>query len=844
MCLLLLEAAHFHVGYNFDVSHFRPSFSLRLSRHLDHIVSIPSSCIHGFKGDANNILGRAIPVTQLITTAVSRQSRSPPPNAKVRLCSRTMTDGSCAKTAVSMAISLLIATTAVLLTEVFVREDPTWISAVQCLSKFFSKLTRVFVKILLLILATVLGEFIFCLIADRYNSPSTDKPEHNEAIASPNADKKQQGVNVQATAHPEKAVYKDLKGSEAQVARWADAHGAQHESLQQRSAELRDSHRIIQSQITALERFEHRADAAERNLRAKTNVVEIQSIFLETKDSKIQDQRDLIALQAQQIKDSNFELEAMAQQIREKDRKLWEIAGSLTVAEQEVTKLKAAVAEEHTASDYCSALDEIHHRDETINGLEKKLAQQANDHEFNRETVNSLATLLVSLGDKEPAEAVHELEAWADEREARFDDFVTLSGPVVIVAQQDLCQRLRNTNDLQHKLLRNSVETRNNQIKVVAELKAQVAALTAREEENIKFNEKMKGEKKHLLDALNNSQTSLQAANMQVQTAVESRVQEVAIMNNKFRMVREALQIIGLDCDLWTIETPEVLASMIQHEEAKLAETCAELSAANDVLQINLNSQATETAALKTDLRNTTARHHKELQDLQGTLGKVTTELKIAKRDSPSRELENKVNALQIRLKVSNDENKVFRSDKYHAEHKVEVLTMAVTNQAQRLKKAREDVESCAKVEKELRSKLESCIQQTAYMNARIEEERDARRGKQEEMKRLAGLLKCREEEVRALEDVKEKLEKKLVLGEGFVDVTGEDVPVAAVEHGEEEEDGLEVNCFADEFEELEADEEAGKEVDCFSDEFEAVNADEDGEGLDALIGAPEFRVQ
>lgn len=114
-------------------------------------------------------------------------------------------------------------------------------------------------------------------------------------------------------------------------------------------------------------------------------------------------------------------------------------------------------------------------------------------------------------------------------------------------------------------------------------------------------------------------------------------------------------------------------------------------------------------------------------------------------------------------------------------------------------------------------------------MNARIEEDRDARRGEQEEMKRLTGLLECREEEVRALEGVKEKLEKKLVLGDEFVEVTEEDVPAAAIECAEKEEEGFVVQ---------------EEEVDCFADEFEAVDVDEDGEGLDTLNGAPEFKMQ
>jgi len=825
-----------------------------------------------------------------------------------------MTDVSLAEVAVGMALSLLMATAAVLLTA-FVREDLTWISAVKYLGKLLSEFTRFFLKSLFPILATVLGVFLICLVADRYNSPSTGEPEHNETKANPNTDKKRREVDLQAIAHPDKATRKELKGDNAQVARWADAYGAQHERLQQRGAELRDSKRIIQSQTTALERSEHRADAAERNLRAKNNTIEVQSTFLETKDSKIQDLRDIIALQAQQIKDSHFDLEAMAQQIGERDQRLWEAAGSLTVAEKEVAKLKTAVAKEYTTSDYCCALDAIHQRDETISKLEKKIAQQAKDNEFNQETVDTLANLLISLDDKEPGEFARELEAWAEEREARFDDFVAHTGPVVIGAQQDASQHLRDTNDLQHKLLKSAVEARDRQGKTVAELKAQLAAMVAREENNMKIYERTKGEKQHLLNALNNSQNSLQAAktelyrrgtelastrtelshhmlqqvidekkakiasnasinqetklaavtkqlataNTQLQAAEEHRVREVALMNHKLRMVRQALKTTGLDIDLWTIESPDVLASMLQHEEARLAETCAELIATNNGLHATLGAQATEIAnletkltsqaiestALKTDLKTTTARHHREFKDWQATLSKVTTELKITKRDSPARELENKINALQIRLKVSNDENKSFREAKHHAQEKAEILTMAVTNQAERLKKSREEVERVAKAEKELRGEVGVRVQQVGYLSARLEEERDARRGEQGELKRLTGMLVCCESEVRALEGAKEKLERKLLLGEEFVEVSEEDASAAAIECAEKEEGGIvvqeeEVDCFGDEFEEVEADE----EVDCFSDEFEAVDVDEDGEGLETLNGAPDVRVQ
>jgi hypothetical protein len=309
----------------------------------------------------------------------------------------------------------------------------------------------------------------------------------------------------------------------------------------------------------------------------------------------------------------------------------------------------------------------------------------------------------------------------------------------------------------------------------------------------------------------------------QFEASETTRVQEVALLNNKLRTIRQALKLTGLDCDLWT------------------AETCADLSSTNSTLQSSLTTQTTALAALKSELKTAKATHHKELKDWQATLCKTNSELKTAKRDSRSRDLENQIIALQIRLRLANDDNKILADAKLHAEEKAEVLTMVVTDQAERLKGLRERFERCVKANMALHEGVKGKGKRLEELSERLEEARGAFCGQREEVRRLMGLLECREEEVRELEGVREGLEKKLLLGEEFLEVSGEDVPAAAAAIGnvddddqeeEEEEEEMvvveqseEVDCFADEFEEVDVDE---QNVNCFGDEFETVDADEE----------------
>ena len=768
------------------------------------------------------------------------------------------------------------------------------------------------------VFAISLGVLLYDLAL--YNSSSTDELIYDEA--DPDLEEEQWLVNLRAQASAEKATRKALEAANAKIEWFSAAHDTYKEQLKQRAAEIRENKRIMQNQAHEVASSDHRADAAERSLLARNEYVQAIIRTSDLKDFKIMDQDAAITLQAQQIRDSSFDLEAMAREIEGKDQQLWEAAGRNTRADQEIAKLKAAVANEYTTLDYCCALDTIDRRDETINALEKQLVQEAKDHEFNQESTDTLAKLLVTLGGKTPIQAIRELEAWAEDRAARLEDHVTHMGPVV-TAQQDECERLRNTIDLQHTLLRNAVETRDRQRNTLAEVKTQLAAVTARENANVMTYDQVTGEKQHLLDALNNSQQSLQALEIelgtvrtqlshqllqqaidekkvkfasnttadqaaklaavteqlatmdkQIEAEANARVQEVCVLNNKLCMIREALELQGIECDLWNVERAKELASMLEQasseQEAKLAETCAELSAANEELKSDLSVEKAAVADLRAaneDLNNalifenhkvatltstkdklqTNLNTHKavveELSDKteadrkqsrkeflqwRDILAKTNTELAIAKRDGNSRQLEYKIDKLKTRLQEAYEENKTFFQAKLAADSQIEMLQLTVADYSARLRSANQCLDRAVKLNNEMRKDMEVQVKQIKDFTARIEKLENASCEKQEETRRLKALLEWREKRVIALEEVKEKLEKKLVLGDEFVEVTEEDVP-GTVESVYEDHEVVVVQ---------DAD---GNDS---SDEFEAVDVDEDGEGLETANGASEIRVQ
>jgi hypothetical protein len=841
----------------------------------------------------------------------------------------------------------------------------------EFMERHWPKLLRGSVETLTLFAGILLGLVLIGLIMDCRSSSPAEEPEYDEASA--DADKEptnklkrrktsRNPYNERSRVDPDEAAFKQtqkaLEAAKAQVAWYAAAYDAQIKQLKQRDTEARDGKRLIQNQALEVARCEHRADAADRTLHIKNEYIQVMARTLNFKDCKIADQDAAITLQAQQIKDSAFDLEAMSKKIEEKDQRLWEAAGRNTLADHEIAKLKAAVADEYDELEYCCALDTIDRRDQTINALEKQIAQDAKDNDFNQESAETLSKLLVTLGDKTATQAIRELEAWAVDRAARLEDFVTLSGPVEN-AQKDECERLCNTIDLQHKLLRKSIETRESQRKTLTEVNTKLAALTVKENANIKTHDQFVGEKQHLLDALNNSQQSLQAVRAELatgrkqrshqllqhalvekklkvvskahdekatklaavaeqlaatekayETAIGGRSHESAAMKGRFCMITEALkQITGVEVDLSNVKSTEELVAMLEQasseQEAKLAETCAELSAENEELKENLSAEKSAVAALsatneemkhellceqyqmsepspakaelmkeldaqravmkdlndKIELNN--KRADKAFIELQDTLGKTARELAMVKREGPSRKLEHKINSLETLLKLSNEDNKTLFHKKLDAESKVETLTATVTHQEGRLKTARECLDRCVNINNKMRKDLDRQINQIEDLSTRLEKINNASHAREEEVQRLKVVLQGREQRVLALEETREKLEKQLVLGEEFVEVSADDAPAAvsvtterdeitivqAEDEDEDEDKDADVDDGDDDFEAVEycpdcADDSETVEEEDGVDGFEAVDVDEDGEGLETEIGAPEVRVQ
>ena len=794
---------------------------------------------------------------------------SSPLNAEVRFRLNTMADN----LRTLKVIVILLASVSFLSGALYAYHNPQCLEILtsnskrRLLSAALQKACSFFSKTLAITSAIMLLDGL----CSSYKLFSTDKLDHNDASA-------------------EETTREALEAAQAQVDWYSYNYAALKKQLKQDRIQIRDSQRVIQNKTTELERSEHRADAAERNLRAKNDSLHFLSINFRIKASKFDDQANVIALQALQIKEAHRDIEAMAQQMEDQGQLLWKASGNLTFAEQQITKLKAAVANESTTSDYCCALDAIHSRDETISELEKQLAQQAKDNEFKEEMAESLCALLGSLDDEKPAEGLRELEAWAEEREARLKDFVTESGAVAIIEDRQI-QHLHSTNELQRGLLKNALETRKRQDKAIDDVKAQLTALEAREKNNNKVLGQIKDDKQHLINTLDTSENNLQAAKReiyrlvkelgkvqtefyhyklqraihdkkvesatnetqeaslatlnaqvatlqkQLETSEDSRAFQFATMNNKLIMIRQALRLTGIDYDLSTLKSPEHLASILENnpnkQELKLAETCGELIVADAALQFSLSARDAEITALKCELGNTRTSHHESVKKWQVALATSTAELAAAQRDS--RELERKIQTLRTRLQAANDDNKAARRAKLDTDYEFDILTRHITDTAERLRVSKESLDQSSGEIDGLREKLVGQVRRLEELTVELRWER-------EEVRRLAGLLKGRE-------GVIEGLERELVLGEEFVQVgeeeeeEEEDNSVIFILECQDEVDEMTVvqrDCSADQFEAVEVEEEldrfaaefeaveAEEDADCFADEFEAVDVEED----------------
>lgn len=687
----------------------------------------------------------------------------------------------------------------------------------------------------------------------------------------------------------ERATRDEVEAVKKSLAWYHPTYHSQKQQLEHRATEARDYKRTIQIQAEEINSTKQVAASAHHLLKAKNEQIDIHINNATIFKTKIQHKEDFIARQAQRIKDLNYNVEAMAKQIEEKDQQLWQVAGRNTEADQQIVKLKGAVSNGYTASDYCCALNTIDRRDQTIDKLEKELAQRAQTDACNQEFVDSLNEVLSTLDSNSPAQGIIDLQTWAEEREVRWNYFVTHAGPVVTI-RTDECERLCTTVNLQHKLLRNAVETRDGQRQTIAALKSQLVALESKEKATSKTNTQLTGEKQHLLDALTNAQHSgrsfrddlsrcrmdmtvvrkqlsdlsvqqmldektytfwmktnaaklasvtkqLKTANKELEESDNRRVQEVLVLNNKVRMISEALRSVDIDCNLWEVEKSETLATILEDaqirshvQEARLAEIST-LKAANEQLELDLLAQETKITSLNTLLSDTKTKAHNDFREWQSTLCKTSRALAIAKRDSPSRELENKVSALQTRLAASQNEAKDLYQARAAAEGLATDLKTQYRAQTDRLRTARKCLDRCINLNCELRKDLGAQSKVVEDLVARLEKRRDAFNDERDEVRRLNGLLEIREDEVEALEVAKEGLEKKLVLGDEFVEVTEDDVPLAmSMECAPEEEDELVVVREED--------------VKGSLDEVEAVDVDEDGEGLETVNGAPEIRVQ
>jgi hypothetical protein len=267
--------------------------------------------------------------------------------------------------------------------------------------------------------------------------------------------------------------------------------------------------------------------------------------------------------------------------------------------------------------------------------------------------------------------------------------------------------------------------------------------------------------------------------------------------------------------------------------------------------------------ALIKDLSDRLEAKTKNADKTQALLNRTNTELAIAKRDNNNVTfmLEHKIRCMERRLRDSNEEAKKSLQKKLDAEGQVEGLTTMVNHQANRLKACRECIDRCVAINNKRHRDSDSQVKLIADMTTRLETSQGTLRDEREDVKRLTGLLECREMEVRALEEAKKKLETQLLLGEEFIEVAEEDaedavsfapdesqIVVIEDEDADDSATGFEAvdgdDCAYD-FEEVNASE-AGEMLaeDASIEGFGAVSVDEDEEGVEAVNETPEVRVQ
>lgn len=439
--------------------------------------------------------------------------------------------------------------------------------------------------------------------------------------------------------------------------------------------------------------------------------------------------------------------------------------------------------------------------------------------------------------------------------------------------------------DLQHKAIVTAVETRDRHAQTIATLKTQVAALEAKEKASSKVQAQLTGEKQHLLDALTNSQHAVQG----VRGTLRSRDMELATLRaqlshhhaqhkidenqtkatsnarsdqaaklakelnekkkileaseatcaQRLRMIRAAnarlylieqtMKSAGLPCDTWQVSSKELLAKLqgatksARDHEAKLAETCSELSTANEQLKRDLSVSEGKLAQTTADFETAGTQHHAAFCEWQGSLSQAQQALAVARREK-----EDQVAALQTRVIHYYKDNTDLRSVIFDNEAKIRDLSQQFTTQFERTKQERECLDRCIRSNCELRKTLGVEKQRVKDLEARMEAADEARHVDRREIQRLTGILECQDGIVSELEETNETLEKKLVLGDEFVEVTDKDARAAA-------------ECARQEDEVVFVQE---NEAHDSSDEFEDFDVDEDGEGLETVNSILNVRVQ
>jgi hypothetical protein len=322
-------------------------------------------------------------------------------------------------------------------------------------------------------------------------------------------------------------------------------------------------------------------------------------------------------------------------------------------------------------------------------------------------------------------------------------------------------------------------------------------------------------------------------------------------LNDRLDVVSKAMQQADMPCNPWYISQEDLVAKLTLakysdvQQEAKLAESCAELSAANETLKrdlsasesklaetsASLETSKSETQTAQTSLQAAQDSHHAAFQNWQKELCNAAHALSAAKQAHPSLPLKDQIATLQTKLKTAQDDTKNSRDLLAHHKHKAAEFSHLLTEQMQKTKSARECLDRCVRINCELRETLVVRDARVKDLEKRGEAADEDRHFHRKEIQRLSGLLEGQEKAVVALERTNEKLEKELVLGEEFDKITGWDLPLPfeVERERQEEEDGVVVwEEDAQEEGAEECEEEFGEDfVEGFEESFEEVDVED-----------------